>query len=450
MSGALKVSISGVRGIIGNPEGLTPELIINFAQAFGTYAKGGKIVVGSDSRPTYEMVKHAVFSGLMATGCDVIDIGIVPTPTVLLMVKKYKANGGIAITASHNPLDWNALKLIHKEGRFLNQKEANKLIALYESKKYNIVSWKKIGKTEVADQKKVWDEHINLVFKQINVKKIKSKKFTVAIDPVNGAGAGITKYFLEKLGCKVVSINNEPTGLFGRKPEPVPSSLGDLGALTKNKKAVIGFAQDPDADRLAAVDETGTPLGEEYSLVLAIDWILQKKKGPVVLNLATSLASEEVAKKHGQKVYRTKIGEINVTEKMFKIKGLIGGEGNGGVIYPTINSGRDSFAGMGLILDYMASTGKKISELKAAMPQYVIVKKKKPVEGINVEKVIKKIIKQYSSNKISTLDGVRILFDQAWVIIRPSNTEPIIRVMAEAKTAKEANALANKFLKEIQ
>ncbi len=450
MSNALKISISGVRGIIGNREGLTPELIINFAQAFGTYVKGGRIVVGSDSRPTYEMVKHAVISGLLATGCDIIDIGIVPTPTVLLMTKKYKANGGIAITASHNPLDWNALKLINKEGRFLNQSEANKLISLYKSKKYNIVKWNKIGKTESTDIKKIWDEHIKLITKHINIKKIKSKKFTVAIDPVNGAGSGMTKYFLEKLGCKVVSINDEPTGLFGRKPEPVPANLTDLGKLVKSKKADIGFAQDPDADRLAVVDEKGEPIGEEYSLALSIDRILQKKKGPVVLNLATSLASEEIAKKYKQKVYRTKIGEINVTEKMLKINSVIGGEGNGGVIYPSINLGRDSYVGMGLILDYMASSGKTVSQLKSEMPRYVIVKKKKPIGTINIKKVINRIIKAYSKYKISTLDGVRILFDQSWVIIRPSNTEPIVRVIAEAKTPKEANALANKFLQEIK
>lgn len=450
MSNFIKISISGIRGIIGHPEGLTPELIINFSQAFGTFTKGGTIVIGSDSRPTREMVRQAVTSGLLATGCHIIDLGIVPTPTVLLMVKQYKASGGIIITASHNPLEWNALKLVHAEGRFLFQSEADRLINLYNRKKFNLVKWDKILSIKNIPLKETWDSHLDKILKHINVKKIKSKKFHVAIDPVNGAGSDMTAYFLKKLGCKVSSINDRPNGLFGRGAEPTPSNLKNLSILVRKEKADIGFAQDPDADRLAVVDESGTPLGEEYTLALCIQYILQKKKGPVVLNQATSLAGEFIAEQYGQKTFRTKIGEINVTEQMIKRKAVIGGEGNGGVIYPRINTGRDSFVGIGLILDYMAQTAEPISLLKSRLPQFTMVKKKIQTDTINLTKYIAKIKKQFQKNRVSTLDGLYIRFDNSWVNIRSSNTEPIIRITAEAKDKKEANALVQRFTDDLK
>lgn len=450
MSNTLKISISGVRGLIGNKEGLTPELTVNFAQAFGSWTKGGKIIIGRDSRPTGEMVKRSVLAGLQSVGCDVIDIGIVPTPTVLLMVKKLKASGGIAITASHNPLDWNALKLIHRDGRFLNQREANRLLNIFKNRAWDLKKWDQTGSVKTADQYETWHTHASKIFSKTNKTLIRSKGFRVALDPVNGAGSEIVPWFLKELGCKVSMINGKPNGLFGRGAEPVPENLGALSRLVKRSDSDIGFALDPDADRLSLISEKGIPLGEEYTLALAIFHVLKKKKGPVVLNLATSLASEEVAKKAKQKVYRTRIGEINVTEKMLKINGLIGGEGNGGVIYPLMNLGRDSLAGMALILELMAVSGKPVSLLKACLPSYSIVKKKCKVPEKRIKPILQRITKEYSSYQVNTQDGVRIRFKDSWVIIRASNTEPVVRVIAEAPTDKEAETLTDLFLKKLK
>ncbi len=449
MSEHLKISISGVRGVIGQKDGLTPDLIVNFAQAFGTFAKGGTIVLGSDSRPTLRMVKPAVIAGLLATGCNVIDIDVAPTPTVLFMVRKLKAAAGLAITASHNPLQWNALKLIDNKGCFLGPKEADNLFKLYESKKYRLASWDKLGTVSIMDPQKVADDYLSAVFAKVNLKKIRAAKFKVAIDPVNGAGAGLTEIFLKKLGCKVTSINNIPNGIFGRKAEPLPENLGNLCKLVKKTKSDIGFAQDPDADRLACVSEKGIPLGEEYTLPLVIDLVLGKKKSPVVLNTATSLVGEKVAQKYGCVVYRTRIGEINVTKKMLAVKSIIGGEGNGGVIYTPINLGRDSYAGMALLLEYMAEKKMPISQLKAALPQYEIVKKTMPALGLDTEKITAKIKTMFPDKKIDLMDGIKVIFDDAWVIVRPSNTEPIVRIIAEAKTIVEASDLADSIIKEI-
>ena len=266
---------------------------------------------------------------------------------------------------------------------------------------------------------------------------------------MNGAGAGLTKRFLERLGCSVVSINDVPNGIFGRKAEPVPANLTDLCSLVKSKKADIGFAQDPDADRLAIVSEQGRPLGEEYTLAIVIDHVLEKKKGTVVINASTSLASERTAQRRGCKVIQTRIGEINVTTKMLAVGGIVGGEGNGGVIYPAVNTGRDSYIGMALVLERMAKTGKTPSELKEGLPQFVIIKESIPASGADLTSMKSKILKTFKSAKTSEIDGLKVIFEDAWIIVRPSNTEPIVRFIAEAPTEAEAKALIEKVRKAV-
>ena len=437
----LKISISGIRGVVGERDGLTAELISKFSLAFGTSLGGGRVLVGSDTRPTLGFVKHAIAAGLMATGCTMLDAGVMPTPAVLHLVRKLKADAGIIITASHNPIQWNALKLADRRGLFLDQKKMDRVIGLFKSGEFDLKGWDGLGGSEVLDNGKLLGAYLDHILKFVDVKKIRSKKFRVAVDPVNGAGAGLTKKFLERLGCSVVSINDVPDGMFGRGAEPVPANLKDLGALVRRKKADIGFAQDPDADRLAIVSETGVPLGEEYTLAIAIDAVLERKKGTVVINAATSLASERTAERRGSRVIQTRIGEINVTTKMLAVGAVIGGEGNGGVIYPAVNTGRDSYIGMALILERMARTGKTPSELKKGLPQFVIIKETMPASGVDLTAVKAKIAGAFRGARMTEIDGLKVVFDNAWIIVRASNTEPIIRLIAEAQTETSAREL---------
>jgi phosphomannomutase len=445
----LKISISGVRGVVGEPDGLTPELVAGFGAAYGSFCKGGPILVGSDTRPTGPLVRQALFAGLASAGCDVIDAGILPTPTVLFLVRQWKMAGGVVVTASHNPAQWNALKLSHADGRFLNDKEGSEVIATFEQKRAAYASWDRIGAVRTLDNRKAFALHAKKILQSVDASAIRRKKFKVALDPVNGAGASLAKLFLEELGCRVVSINDIPDGKFGRKAEPLPENLGGLRGLVKKSGAQVGFALDPDADRLAMVDETGTPLGEEYTLALCTDHILRKTPGPVVINEATSLATELTALRRKCVVHRTKIGEVNVTMKMLAEKAVIGGEGNGGVIWPKIGLGRDSFSGMALVLEDMAKTGQKISSLKKSLPQYEIVKTVVKTERIDIKAITKSLQRLFPSGKIRTLDGLKVVLPEAWVIVRPSNTEPVVRVIAEAKDRKKALALCETVRKEL-
>ncbi|UCE05237.1 MAG: phosphoglucosamine mutase [bacterium] len=444
----LMVSISGIRGIVG--DGLTPQVIVNFAQAFGTYLGNGKVVVGRDSRVTGPMVKHAVFAGLMAAGCDVIDIGMCPTPTIQMAVKHLQARGGIAITASHNPIEWNAMKLIDSSGLFLDEIQGKKVIKFVEKNNYHNVAWDQIGKIELFNE--AINHHINSILKLdiIDPELIADKKLKVVIDCVNGAGGTILPQLLEKLGCEAIFINEEPTGLFSRAPEPLPENLKELCKKVKAVKADIGFAVDTDVDRLAIVSDKGKPLGEEYTLVLAINYVLQKKNGPVVVNASMSKAVDDIAKKYGTEIIRTKVGEIFVVQKMKEVKAVIGGEGNGGVILPELHLGRDAPAGIALTLQQLALFRGKISELYQSLPQYYLSKNRIELINIDVTNVLDTIMEKYKRQKIDLTDGLKILWRNRWVQIRPSNTEPIIRIYSEAKTAEEANALGFKFVKEIE
>jgi len=442
------ISISGIRGIVG--EGLTPELIVNFSAAAGTFYGTGNVMVGRDSRVTGEMLKAAVFSGLMSVGCNPVDLGICSTPTVELAVKNSDAVGGIIITASHNPVEWNALKLLTSEGLFLDQKEGETIKQIIEGEKFSYASWDKIG--EIKKYDRATEDHIKAVLKipYINLEKIRKRKFKVAFDCVNGAGGTIIPELLKELGCEIFPMNEEATGRFAHTPEPVPANLQDLCNYVKQTGAEIGFAVDPDVDRCAIVGETGEPIGEEYTVTLATEFILSKKKGPVAVNISTTRAVDDVARKFGIMVTRTPVGEINVAKKMKEIGAVIGGEGNGGVILPDIHLGRDAPVAIALTLQYLIETDKTISELWKSLPRYVMTKKKIEIGNSNPDQILEKVKEAHTHERLNLIDGIKIERPDSWVHIRKSNTEPIIRIIAEAKTKEESEDICDNFFKEIE
>ncbi|HYY41832.1 MAG TPA: hypothetical protein VE775_03805, partial [Pyrinomonadaceae bacterium] len=355
----LKISISGVRGVVG--ESLTPTLLVRFAQAFGTYVGPGQIVIGRDPRPSGEMVRQAVVAGLLSAGCRVVDLGVCPVPTVQLLVRKRRARGGIAITASHNPAEWNALKFVNAAGLFLTSAQARQLLDIYHQGEYAKVSGAEMRAVEAATG--ALDLHIKVILDVLGPLPPTARKLRVAIDSGNGAGSVIAPRLLAALGAEVWPVNVVPDGSFPRGAEPVPENLGALCALVREHKADVGFAQDMDADRLAVVSERGAAIGEEYTLVLATRYVLGREPGPVVANLATTHALDALARSYNCPIYRSKIGEANVAEEMERRAAIVGGEGNGGVIYPRINFARDSLVGMALVLHLLDKTGRTISEL---------------------------------------------------------------------------------------
>ena len=442
------VSVSGVRGIVG--DGLTSQNVMQFAQAFGNYLGNGEVVVGRDSRVTGTMFKHAVFAGLMAAGCDIIDIGMCSTPTAQMAVEKLKARGGIVITASHNPIQWNALKLLDSTGMFLDETQGNKVIKIVEDGDFQNVQWDQVGKIESYEN--ATEDHLKAILKldMISPDQITKKKFKVVIDCVNGAGGIILPSLMQKLGCNTVFMNEETTGLFPRSPEPLPENLKQLCERVVSEKADIGFAVDPDVDRLAIVSEKGKPLGEEYTLVLAIKYMLKKMDGPIVVNASVTQAVDDLAKKYNTEVIRTKVGEIHVAKKMKQVRAVIGGEGNGGVILPELHLGRDAPLGIALILQQLAEYKGTISELHQFLPQYFQSKNRIEINDMDVSSIMDFIVKKHKKENIDKTDGVKFLWKDHWVHIRPSNTEPIIRIYSEARSAEEADALGFKFINEIQ
>lgn len=444
----LMISISGIRGVVG--DGLTPQVVVKFAQAFGTYLGGGKVVVGRDSRVTGPMVKHSVFSGLMAAGVDVIDIGICPTPTVQMAVKELKAHGGIAITASHNPIEWNALKLIDASGMFLDESQGKKVIDIVDKEKFRNVTWDQIGKPEIYEN--AIEDHIKAILKLklIDVEEIASRKFKVVVDCVNGAGGTILPDLLANLGVQAVFMNEEPTGLFPRAPEPLPENIGDLCERVRAEKADIGFAVDPDVDRLAIVSEKGEPFGEEYTLVSAANYVLSHKDGPIAVNASVTRAIDDIAAKYNTEVHRTKVGEIYVAKKMKKIKAAIGGEGNGGVILPELHLGRDAPLAIALTLQQLAVTRMKASELRDSLPQYYQSKNRIEIKNFDVSKIMEALEKRHNKEQVDKIDGLKLIYRDSWVHVRPSNTEPIIRIYSEARHKEEADALGFQLINEIK
>lgn len=441
-------SISGVRGIVG--DGLYPETIIKYTSAYAELIGKGKVVVGRDARITGEMVLSLVTGTLLAKGMDVIEIGICPTPTVQYTVKTLKAKGGIAITASHNPNQWNALKMLNHTGQFLFPDEYIVLQSLLNNSDNKYENWNSIGKLTHTDEG--LKRHVKdvLELKLINQKEIKKKKFKVLADCVNGAGVYIIPDFLKEFGCEVIELNCERTGIFPRLPEPIPENLTRTMEAVKESKADLGVVVDPDVDRLVLITNEGKPFGEENTITQAVKFILSKEKGNVVVNLSTTRAVDDVAKAEGQKVFRSPVGEANVVKRMKEVNAVIGGEGSGGVIYPALHYGRDALVGIAITLQHLLEFGGTLAGLKAALPDYSIAKKKIDLVNVNPDEVIKILTKKYSKENINTEDGLRIDFPDNWVHLRKSNTEPIIRIITEAKSISLAEELSDNYFNEIK
>lgn len=444
----LMMSISGVRGVIG--DGFDPQLITRAMTALAKHVKGGTVVMGRDSRPTGEAVMRMASSVLTLSGCDVIDVGIVPTPTVQIMVEKLKASAGIVVSASHNPVEWNAFKFINAKGSFFAQKEIDALFALFDAPAV-YPPYNRTGRYFTDDS--AFMTHIDMVLASVDVAKIRKKRFTVALDSVNGAGSYITQELLERLGCTVIPVHCTIDGTFPRVAEPLAENLSDLCRAVKKHDADIGFAQDPDADRLAIVDENGRAIGEEYTVAIAADHVLSTVTGPVVVNMSTTRAVEDVAKRHGVKFYRSAVGEINVVEEMRRRKAAVGGEGNGGVIAPALHLGRDSLAGIAFTLEYLAARKCSVREAVDALPFYVMKKGKVTATPAAQKKVYALLKKQYAAEKIDLLDGMRIDFTSegpmqgGWVHLRASNTEPVFRIISEGISEKQAAQIQSHFTK---
>jgi len=435
----LKISISGVRGIAN--QSLTPEICLNFAKAFGTYLKGGKVVVGTDTRSSSEFIKGIVLSGLISCGVRVIDLGVVPTPTVGLMVGELKADGGLVVTASHNPPEWNGLKFIREDGIFLNQSQAEKLIAIYQDRKFS-----EAPGGSVKHFSRAAEVHVSRVLKSVRAPLIRRRKFKVVYDACNGAGSLITKLLLTKLGCKVVAINADPKRPFPHGAEPNPQNLSQLAEAVKAEKADLGFAQDPDADRLALVTEQGVAISEEYTLALCTRHVLSKPGGGrkiAVINLSTSKMTEDIAKSLGAVVLRTKVGEVNVAEEIKREGARIGGEGNGGVIYPKIGYMRDSLSGIALILEALAASDQSLSQIIDQLPRYFMYKTK--IECLSqkaAEDLLERSQEIFKAQTLDLTDGLKVYLPEGSLHIRGSNTEPIVRIIAEAKSEETARRLA--------
>lgn len=440
----LMVSISGIRGIIGS--GLTPEVVVSFARAFGTYCNGGKVVVGRDSRVSGEMLLNLISGGLLSTGCDVVDLGIAPTPTTQLATEHLEANGGIIITASHNPVMWNGLKLLAADGLFLDEEQGNRVLKIRASGDYASKTWSELGLVSRFDR--AVEDHLRRVLqlRQIEVEKIRARRFKIVVDTVNGAGGVIFPQLLEQLGCEAIFLNREPTGRFSRNPEPTAENLTELGEAVLANHADLGLAVDPDADRLALVSEQGAPLGEEYTLALAVDFWLRRRPGTVVVNVSTSRVIDDVAAKHGSRVERTRVGEINVAKRMREISAIIGGEGNGGVILPEVHLGRDAIVGAAIILQSLASFHGPLSELHGSLPQYVMCRRKVELsDRAKIAQLLEAAASRYQHETLDMTDGLKLLRDRSWVHVRASNTEPIVRLMAEAPTAEAAESLCREM-----
>jgi len=437
------VSVSGVRGRVG--EALTPEVVTKFAAGFGAWAlqrdpENRTIVLGRDSRVSGPMFHRAVVAALQSVGARVIDIGVVPTPTIQLAVEYHHAAGGLGITASHNPIEWNALKFIGPSGLFLDKDEGAAMRAVVESN-FPRATWDRIGVVD-GDEEAI-QRHIDAVLALpfLDVERIRARRFHVALDCVRGAGGLFMPRLLEALGCRVDAINLEPDGRFPREPEPIPENLGELEALVKRTGAVVGFAVDPDVDRLALVDDTGRAIGEDYTLALAARVVLAHREGNVVTNLSTSRIVDDVAERAGRRVVHAPVGEVNVATRMRTERAPIGGEGNGGVILTEMHLGRDAPIGTALVLQLLHETGKSLSAIVAEYPRYAIVKDKLRRPDAPLDSVYAALRNAFADAEPDTQDGLRLTWKDRWVHVRPSGTEPIVRVIAEAPSEREAQAL---------
>ena len=441
----LKTGNEGVRGVVG--DSLTPQLLIGFAQAFGTYLSGGTVVLGRDTRPSGEMVRNALVGGLLATGCKVIDVGVAPMPSIQHAVRRHHADGGIAITASHNPQEWNALKFIWRDGVLLRPYQAQELLSVYYQGNFDLVRSEALGSVE--DDRGAIEAHLSDLLQLLgdDFELITDRQFRVAVDCCNGAGALATETFLYALGCEVILINETPDGLFAHDPEPIPANLSELAETVREAGADIGFAQDADADRVCLVNEHGEPLSEEFTSALSCDALPCDQPGPMVTNLSASRLIEEAAGRHDREVFRTRVGEINVVEGMLRHQAALGGEGNGGVIWPRLQYCRDSFAGMALVLAGLARRGGTLSEWQKSFAPAAIVKHKFPCSASDAHPLMMAVRDAYASEQPDLTEGVRVTWpDGSWLHVRPSNTEPVIRVTAEADDEATAQAKAARAL----
>lgn len=432
----LMVSISGIRGLVGN--GLSPEVLVKYTAAYAEFIGKGTVVIGRDSRITGTMVQQIVTGTLIAKGLNVVEIGICPTPTVQYTVKMLKAQGGIAISASHNPNEWNALKLLNHTGQFMTPEEHQQMIAKLDTAGQNYKPWNEIGTLSVYNEAIQVHKESVLSMKHIDREAIRKRKFKVLADCVNGAGYKIIPQLLRDFGCEVIEMNCEDTGIFPRLPEPLPENLTSTMQKVKETGVDFGVVVDPDVDRLVLITDKGNPFSEENTVTQAVKFITSKEHGSVTVNLSTTRAVEDVAAQNGCSVFRSPVGEANVVKKMKECAAIIGGEGSGGVIYPEVHYGRDALIGIAITLQHLLEFGGTLEELKAALPQYYIAKKKFELGSADPDAVIAQIKENHKDGKIATEDGLRIDFPDYWVHLRKSNTEPIIRVICEAPSEKAA------------
>ena len=445
----LMVSVSGVRGRVG--ESLTPDVVARFAAAFGSYLRERtdrpKVVLGRDSRTSGPLFVRVVTGALQAVGCDVIDVGLVPTPTVLFAIRHHAADGGIVVTASHNPVEWNALKLASHEGMFLDAEQSPRMRAYVSDQPMRWATWDTLG--EATTDPDAAARHVDAVLSTpyVDVDALRARRFKVALELVRGAGAAVLPPLLERLGCEVVVLNGEPDGRFPRAPEPIAENLGDLEKAVRDAGADIGMATDPDADRLSLVSDEGRAIGEDYTLALAAKLVLRHRKGAVVTNLSSSRVIEDVAAEAGVEFARAAVGEINVARRMQAMDAVIGGEGNGGVILPDVHHTRDAAVAVALVLQLMLEDGRKVSEIVADATPYAIVKDKLPRgESNDLAAVYDRLEKELGAPDADRQDGLRLSWpaEKRWLHFRPSGTEPILRIIAEATSKEEAQRMVEK------
>ena len=452
-------SISGIRGTIGGKplDNLTPIDAVKFAASYGSWLKNSskkqnlKVVVGRDARISGPMIQQLVMNTLIGLGIDVVDLDLSTTPTVEVAVPMEKADGGIILTASHNPKQWNALKLLNEKGEFLNGAEGAEILEMAERADFSFAEVDDLGKIEKLDH--YIDTHIEEVLKLplVDAKKIAEANFTVAVDGVNSTGGIAIPKLLKRLGVKVIELYCEPNGQFPHNPEPLKEHLTEICDLVKREKADLGIVVDPDVDRLAFISEDGEMFGEEYTLVACADYVLSKTPGNTVSNLSSSRALRDVTQKHGGSYEASAVGEVNVVQLMKDTNAIIGGEGNGGIIYPELHYGRDSLVGVGLFLTFLAEKKMKVSELRKTYPSYFMSKNKiELTPELDVDNILQKVEAKYSQEEVSTIDGVKIDFPEHWVHLRKSNTEPIIRIYTEAKSQEKADAVAEEMIGEIK
>ena len=436
---SLKIGISGVRGVVG--ETFTPELVVAFAQAFGTYLDSGRVLVCRDTRTSGPMAHAAVLAGLLAAGCEVIDLGVCPTPSLQLAVRRLGGEGGISITAGHNPEPWNALKFVRPDGLYLNATQADELLDIYHQAEFAKATWEKIRRG--VERQDAVAEHLAVLSRAFDVEAIRARRLTVAVDCCNSSCSLLSPRWLRWLGCDVLAVNDDPSSPFPHAPEPGPRTMAQLRAVVLAGRAHVGFAHDADGERLGLVTETGEMLSEEATLAVAAEIALRREPGVVVTNISTSMAVERVAARHGATVLRTPVGQAFVSEAMMEAGGVVGGEGSGGVIVPRVQWTHDSAAAVGLVLEHMALTGEPLSQLAAALPRFHMLKHNLPVEPDRIHALLQRMREELEREgaEYDQTDGIKVCWPDGWAHARVSNTESMIRIIAEAETAPRAQEL---------